>query len=196
MKVQLSKPKISFLDAALFLLAVGGLVGFWLTQPNIFLSISITLLILFSFWRLKKHDNAPMLFVVGFVNSSILFGLSSGGNRLMNIISAGAIFGIVLFLFAYRHARFSHRHFINQLFSTYNSLLALQVGELFFVLTYFQVDPKNKAIIIVLWLWIYDEIIEAIEENKMSKKLAGYLALIFAVLFGAVLATINFEPGL
>lgn len=187
--------KSIYLDISLAILTVLGLIGFWLTQSNILLKITITILLLFSFWRLLKKDNASILLVVGFIDTSVLFQLSTSKVIVNNSLATGLIFAVILFLFAYRHARQNHQHFIARLFSVYNSLLALLISELFFILTFFQIDSKNKAILVVLWLWLYDELIESVEEGKLTKEFARLITILFATLFIAISLTFNFVLG-
>lgn len=186
------------LDACMAIIAVMGIIGFWSTEQNGFMRIGIGALLLFSLWRLVRKDNAPALFLIGFIDATVLFRSTTGQMpyTLSNQVAAVLIFAIVLFLFAYRHARFRHHHFVTRLFSLYNSLLALLVGELFFVLTFFSIEAKNKAILLVLWLWFYDECIESLEENKLTPQTAMTSALLFALLFIGISLTFTFEMGL
>lgn len=185
------------LDACMAIIAVLGIIGFWTTEQSSFMRIGIAVLLLFSLWKLVRKDNAPALFLIGFIDATVLFRSTTGQLPITfsHQVAAILIFIIVLFLFAYRHARFRHHHFVTRLFSLYNSLLALLVGELFFVLTFFSIDSKNKAILLVLWLWFYDECIESLEENKLSPQTVMTSALLFALLFIGISLTFTFETG-
>lgn len=189
--------KSIILDICIASIALMGIIGFWATEQNQFMRVGIGVLLVFSLWKLIRKDNAPALFLIGFIDATVLFRSTSGQLpfTFSNQVAAVCIFVIVLFLFAYRHARFRHHHFIARLFSLYNSLLALLVGELFFILTFFSIEAKNKAILLVLWLWFYDECIESLEENKLTRQTAVTSAILFAILFIGISLTFTFEVG-
>ena len=186
------------LDVCIACFALLGIIGFWSTEQNDFMRIGIGALLIFSAWKLIRKDNAPALFLIGFIDATVLFRSTTGQMpfTFSNQVAAILIFGIVLFLFAYRHARFDHHHFVSRLFSLYNSLLALLVGELFFVLTFFSIEAKNKAILLVLWLWFYDECIESLEEHTLTQQTIMTSAVLFTILFIGISLTFTFEAGL
>ena len=186
------------LDVGMAFIALIGIIGFWSTEQSVFMRAGIGILLLFSLWKLLHKDNAPALFLIGFIDATVLFRTTSDQMpfTLSHQLAAILIFGIFLFLFAYRHARFRHQHFVVRLFSLYNSLLAVLIGELFFVLTFFSIEAKNKAILLVLWLWLYDECIENLEENKLTRQTVVTSAVLFAILFIGISLTFTFEAGL
>lgn len=189
--------RVYLLDGIVVLLAGFGIYVFWTFEPSTILRFGIALLLIFSLWRIIQKDNAPALFLIGFVDTTVLFRIIDGQLTftLSPNIAAIVLFCIVLFLFAYRHVRFSHHHFVTQLFSIYNSLLALLIGELFFILTFFNIDAKNKAILIVLWLWLYDELIEGLEENRLTQRFVLTTTSLFAILFIGISLTFTFITG-
>jgi hypothetical protein len=182
-------------DAILILLVGASSLYFWLTEPSQFFKIAIGLLLLFSLWKLYKLDNSPLLFVSGFVMSTILFRLASDG-VIPSVIAAIVLFATIIFLFDYRQIRKMTIHPVNQFFSIYNSLLGLLIAELYYVLTYFPIEAKNKAMLVVLFLWLYDECIESFEDGRLNRQFILVVSAIFGILFLTLVLTFPFQPGI
>src|SRR3989344_2190304 len=168
------------------LLVIGGFWIFWIGDDYSFFKYSIAILLAYSVWRSAKKDTTPLLFTSAFIITADLFKWATNSVGYLTAIATLAIFIVFLFLFSFRHSNTLHHHFIKRLFSAYSSLLALLMGELFYLLTYYNIETKNKAILIVLWFWFFDEIIEALEENNLTAKTWKVIGVIFVVLFVAI----------
>ena len=187
----------STLSKSIFaLLALGGFWVFWIGEDYSFFKYAITILLIYSLWRSIKKDNAPLLFTSAFIIATDLFTWATNSFGYSTALTTLAIFVVFMFLFSFRHSNTQHHHFVNKLFSVYSSLLALLMGELFYILTYFNIETKNKAILIVLWFWFFDEIIEASEENNLTNKTWKVVGIIFIVLFAAIGLTMSFSNSL
>lgn len=186
-------PKIKILDLVLIAISLVGIILFWYLEKNIIFQTAIIILLLFAGYRIGKGDNGPVLYIVGFIVSAVLFNLSESQKLIDTGVTALFIFSLVIFLFYYRHARTSHEHSFSQIFSIYNVLLGLLVAEIYSVLVFFLIDPKNKSIIIILFLWIFDEIVELFESKNLTKKAATILIIIFILLLTVVLLTSPFK---
>lgn len=178
------------------LLVIGGFWIFWIGEDYSFFKYSIAILLAYSIWQSVKKDTAPLLFTAAFIITTDLFKWATNSAGYLTALATLAIFVAFMFFFSFRHSSTLHHHFIKRLFSVYSSLLALLMGELFYILTYFNIETKNKAILIVLWFWFFDEIIEALEENNLTPKTWQVIGVIFMVLFVAVSLTMSFSNGL
>lgn len=178
------------------ILILGGFWIFWLGEEYLFLKYCIGILLFYSIWRAIRKDNAPLLFTSAFIITTDLFKWATNSVGSTTVTATGAMFIIFLFFFAFRHSTTKHNHFIGQLFSVYSSLLALLMGELFYLLTFFNIEAKNKAILIVLWFWFFDEIIEALEENNLHARAWKVIGTIFVILFVSISMTMSFSNSL
>ena len=178
------------------ILVLGGFWIFWIGEEYSFFKYSIGILLAYSIWRSIKKDNAPLLFTSAFIIATDLFKWAINSTGASTAIATLAIFIIFMFFFSFRHSSTEHHHFVKQLFSVYSSMLALLMGELFYLLTFFNIEAKNKAILIVLWFWFFDEIIEGLEENNLSTKTWKAIGTIFIILFIAISMTMSFSNSL
>lgn len=187
----------STLSKLLFvLLILSGFWIFWIGEDYSFFKYAIAILLIYSIWRSLKNDSAPLLFTSAFILATDLFKWTTDSVGNPTVIATLAIFVIFMFFFSFRHSSTVHHHFIKRLFSVYSSLLALIIGELFYILTYFNIETKNKAILIVLWFWFFDEIVEALEENNLSPRVWKVIGTIFIILFVAISLSMSFSNGL
>lgn len=178
------------------LLILSGFWIFWIGEDYSFFKYAIGILLIYSIWRSVKKDSAPLLFTSAFILATDLFKWTTDSVGYPTAIATLAIFIIFMFFFSFRHSSTVHHHFIQRLFSVYSSLLALIMGELFYILTYFNIETKNKAILIVLWFWFFDEIVEALEEDNLSPRVWKAIGTIFIILFVAISITMSFSNSL
>jgi hypothetical protein len=186
--------KTTVFNFILIVLAVIGMTGFWLTETSQIFRWGIFALLIFSLWRVYLKDTSPILFVVGFINTTLLFSLDLFQNKSLNsFLSVLGIFIMMIFLFNYHHlkSKLENKSFL----SVYSSLLGLMVGELFFVLTFFPIEAKNKAILIVLFLWIYDEFVVGFEAKTLSFGFTLLMSAIFILIFVSLALTFPFNLG-
>ncbi len=194
MIIKQNLPKILLFNIALFCLSLVGIVFFFKTETNLIFRWGILLLLLFSAWRVYLKDTSPILFVIGFINIALLFNFHAFSNNSANAaISVIGVFVMVLFLFSYHHLKSS---FPKPTLAIYAGLLGLSVSELFYILTFFPIEAKNKAILIVLFLWIYDEFVVGFESKSLSKGFAILITAIFTIIFVTLALTFPYKLGL
>lgn len=181
-----------YLDTFFTLISIVSIIFFYAIETNRFFEIAIAIILAYSLWQLFKKDNSPFLFVIGFIINSVLFYYSE--IKTINITSASIlIFAVILFLFSYRHKKITHIVKPKIIFNIYTILLGMLVAELFYILTFFEIASKNKAILVILFMWFYDEIYESYEQGKLTKKFTASVSLIFLVVFIILSLTFPFK---
>lgn len=192
-KINLNKTLL--FNILLTILSVFGIVFFFRTETNIFFRWGVLILLLFSAWRIYLRDSSPVLFLVGFINITLLFNFSLfNSNTINSLASLVLVFIIVVFLFRYHHIRSDFK--LGNTLRIYSGLLGLIVTELFYVLTFFPIEAKNKAILIVLFFWIYDEFVVGYEFKSLSRGFAILITTIFTIIFVTLALTFPYKLGL
>ena len=191
-KKPFSLKQFHIFDIILGLLAIISIYGFWVVETNNFFKIIISILLVISIIMVLAKHNGSILFVVGFIASSVLYRAIELG-YISNAIASLIIFFIAVFLFYYRNITSFPKFSVKKIFSVYNSLIGLLIAELFVVLSYFPIEAKNKAILIILFIWLYDEIIERNSTNELSRKYAITVSVIFSIILIIISLTFPFK---
>jgi hypothetical protein len=193
----LKRPLISKANLDTLILALLGLAGLYellIIEQNIFFKIGIIALFLFSLWRIYYQDSGPILYLITFILLTILFRLTSiQATFQASVINIIIAFILIVFLFSYRHRDIFGN--LDYKFWGYGCMLAFLVSEIFLILTFFPIEIKSKSILIVLFIWIYDEVIIEYKLKKLPNRFIILIMFIFSLVFTVLTLTFPFKIG-
>lgn len=186
--------KINFIYLGLASLVVISLYFFWMGETSELFRLGIALLALFSLWRLYLNDKSPLVYLIVFIDMVILFKYVAAQALISaSIIGIITTFVLIFLLFIYHHQEIFHKE--RSALIGYASLAALMVAEVFFVLTFFPIEVKGKAILAVLFIWLIDEVIANFKLEKLNRGFIISVITIFLVIFGTLALTFPFKIG-
>lgn len=186
--------KLNLFYIPLVILTILSLGIFWKSETNEIFRLGIGLLTIFSLWRVYVRDKSPLVYLIIFLDTSLLFKFVANQALIqVSIISVVATFVLIISLFIYHHLDVFEN--INMSLIGFASLASLMVAEIFFILTFFPIEPESKAILIVLFAWLIDEIMANFKLRTLNRGFLVTVVTIFFVIFGTLAITFPFKIG-